>query len=188
MKKISLSFFYFLFAFFSFSQYTLRLLVTDVAARMQKDLVVAGNFNDWKPDSIFYKLMPLCTRIEITLSNLPAAKYEFKPTRGRWEKCEADAKGNNIENREIDLQSDTSITFFIAGWKDDFPVKPRHNTASAQVHILDTAFFMPQLNRFRRAWIYLPKNYTANKNEYYPVLNMQDGHNLFNEQTAPCGE
>ncbi len=46
---------------------------------------------------------------------------------------------------------------------------------------------MPQLNRKRRIWAYLPKGYAASK-KTYPVIYMQDGQNLFNEKTAPFCE
>jgi predicted alpha/beta superfamily hydrolase len=188
MKKIILIFSFLLFIFHSFSQYTLRLVVTNIATRKLDDIYIAGNFNDWKPGETEYKLKPLGTRKEITLSNLSAGHYKFKFTRGNWDKVETTEKGEDIQDREIDLQNDTSINISIAGWKDDSPVKPRQNTATAQVHILDTAFFIPQLNRYRRIWIYLPKDYTQNSKKYYSVLYMQDGQNLFNEQTAPFGE
>ncbi len=187
MKKLLAAIYFTLITSGIFAQHTLQLIVTNISTRKQDDIFVAGNFNDWKADSNAYKLKPLGTRREITLS-LAAGNYEFKFTRGSWDKCETDANGNDIANREIDLQQDTSIDISIAGWKDDFPVKPRHNTATAQVHILDTAFYMPQLNRYRRIWIYLPEDYDQNKKEYFPVLYMQDGQNLFNEMTAPFGE
>ncbi len=58
---------------------------------------------------------------------------------------------------------------------------------NANVHIMDTAFFMPQLDRFRRIWIYLPVDYTGT-DRHYPVLYMQDGQNLFDAATAAYGE
>lgn len=58
---------------------------------------------------------------------------------------------------------------------------------SKNVCVLDTAFPMPQLNRSRRVWIYLPESY-CNTKKKYPVLYMQDGQNLFDEATAFAGE
>ena len=52
---------------------------------------------------------------------------------------------------------------------------------------MDSIFKIPQLNRTRRIWIYLPKGY-ATSSKVYPVLYMQDGQNLFNEKTAAFGE
>ncbi len=61
------------------------------------------------------------------------------------------------------------------------------HTASQNVYILDTEFFMPQLNRSRRIWIYLPIGYGTSKKRY-PVLYMHDGQNLFDEATSYSGE
>jgi predicted alpha/beta superfamily hydrolase len=51
------------------------------------------------------------------------------------------------------------------------------------VYILDTAFYMPQLNRYRRIWLYLPPDYHATDRRF-PVLYMHDGQNLFEEWSA----
>lgn len=63
--------------------------------------------------------------------------------------------------------------------------QPKAHTASSRVHIIDTAFAMPELGRSRRIWIYLPE---GNKGEKFPVLYMQDGQNLFDQQTSFAGE
>ena len=83
--------------------------------------------------------------------------------------------------------ADVSLECNVAGWKDDYPERPKRYTASPQVKIIDTAFNMTQLGRTRRIWLYLPKSY-ATSTKTYPVLYMQDGQNLFNEQTAGFGE
>jgi predicted alpha/beta superfamily hydrolase len=54
---------------------------------------------------------------------------------------------------------------------------------SANVHIIDNAFFMPQLQRSRRIWLYLPAEYRTSR-QHYPVLYMQDGQNLFEDWSA----
>ena len=51
------------------------------------------------------------------------------------------------------------------------------------VHVIDEAFYMPQLDRHRRIWLYLPPEYTNSKKKY-PVIYMHDGQNLFEEATA----
>lgn len=189
MKKFFLLLAFNLVCSFLFAQYALRLVVNDAATRKQDDIYVAGNFNDWKPGDANYKMKPFGgTRRVYVLKDIAAGKYEFKFTRGSWEKVETTAKGDNIANHEVQVSSDTSLTFSIAGWHDDYPDKPKPNTATAQVQVLDTAFFIPQLNRYRRVWIYLPKNYSSLRGKSYSVLYMQDGQNLFNERTAFAGE
>jgi predicted alpha/beta superfamily hydrolase len=61
------------------------------------------------------------------------------------------------------------------------------STATAQVSIIDTSFYMPQLNRNRRILIYLPKDYLAS-NKRYPVMYLQDGQNVFDAATSFAGE
>ena len=171
------------------AQYTLRLVVTKVATKSDNEIYITGDFNKWDPYDLHYKLKPFGrTRKAIVLYNVAAGNFQYKFTRGGWAKVETAANGIDIENRTINVQSDTSINIDIAGWKDDFPDKPKISTASANVSIIDTSFYMPQLNRYRRLWVYLPSSYQTQKNKMYPVLYMQDGQNLFNNQTAPFGE
>jgi len=51
------------------------------------------------------------------------------------------------------------------------------------VYIIDKAFYIPQLKRSRRIWLYLPPEYRSSK-QHYPVLYMQDGQNLFEDWSA----
>ena len=57
-------------------------------------------------------------------------------------------------------------------------IKPKNN-----VYIIDKAFYVPQLGRSRRIWLYLPPDYHTSQ-QHYPVLYMQDGQNLFEEWSA----
>jgi predicted alpha/beta superfamily hydrolase len=59
----------------------------------------------------------------------------------------------------------------------------KKETTSANVHIIDEAFYIPQLDRYRRIWLYLPADYDHSEEEY-PVIYMHDGQNLFEEWSA----
>lgn len=194
MKKSILLFFLLVFFASAFGQYTLKLIVTktptptvNVAKRAAEPLYVAGNFNSWNPKDENYRLKPLGNRQQVILKDIPAGIYAFKFTRGDWSKVETTAYGRDIADRVIEVKGDMTEEIVIEGWKDDYPDKPRPFTATPQVKVLDSAFHIPQLDRKRRVWIYLPKGYATSKNTY-PVLYMHDGQNLFNEQTAPFGE
>jgi predicted alpha/beta superfamily hydrolase len=71
--------------------------------------------------------------------------------------------------------------------QDSLPMEKK-STASKNVHIIDTDFLIPQLNRTRRIWIYLPEDYIKDPVKRYPVLYMQDGQNVFDDSTAFAGE
>jgi metallo-beta-lactamase class B len=188
MKRPFLIFLVSLFSTFLHAQYTVRIIVSTVATKPNDAIYVAGNFNSWNPADVNTKLKPFGGgRLVIVFNDVAPSSYEYKFTRGDWNKVETNAQGGDIENRTLTVTGDASFEVSIAGWKDDFPDKPIPNTASANVHLMDSAFFIPQLNRHRRIWIYLPASYQQQKNKSYAVLYMNDGQNLFNKQTAGLG-
>ena len=150
-------------------------------------IYAAGNFNNWDPAKTALLFSASDSTWQLNLKNVKGEVYQFKFTRGSWDKVEVTVKGMDIENHVIQLSSDTILNYHIAAWKDDFAVATKKHTASAQVSIIDTAFYLPQLNRKRRIWIYLPDDYEKSK-KHYPVLYMQDGQNLFDAFTSGYGE
>lgn len=146
-------------------------------------IFIAGNFNNWNPGNDSYVFDSL-NQLSVQLA---AGDYEYKCTRGAWQKVEVQDNGQDVDNRQLKIQSDTILEINIGAWKDDFPPVEKKHTAGNNVRLMDTAFLMPQLNRTRRIWIYLPADYTKSK-KHYPVLYMQDGQNLFDEYTSPFGE
>ncbi|HET7118521.1 MAG TPA: alpha/beta hydrolase-fold protein [Hanamia sp.] len=154
-------------------------------------IYITGNFNSWNPADKSYQLIPDKNgNLKITLS-LPQGNYEYKFTRGDWNKVETDSTGKSIANRSFHLSADTTICINILGWNDDFKSNQvsieKNHTASVNVIIMDTAFYIPQLKRKRRIWLYLPPDYAKSKKKY-PVLYMQDGQNLFDDATSYAGE
>ncbi|WP_298391268.1 alpha/beta hydrolase-fold protein [Hydrotalea sp.] len=170
------------------AQFTVKLMATSVATRQNEPIYVSGNFNNWNPKDEQYRLKPFGgSRLGIVLKDMAPGNYAFKFTRGSFDKVECLADGRDMNDRVLLVNTDIDTSLSIAGWKDDYPQKPKPYTASPQVTVMDTAFYIPQLHSTRRIWLYLPKNYYQTT-QTYPVLYMQDGQNLFNEQTAFAGE
>lgn len=156
-------------------------------------IYLAGSFNGWNPQDEKFKMQHNNGVYTINLK-LDNGSYEYKITRGGWDKAECKKNGIGMENRVLNLpagsqeiEGDHTIELSIEEWQDRFPAKPRMNTASKNVKIIDTAFWIPQLKRTRRVWIYLPEDYTAGRKKY-PVLYMQDGQNVFDDATSFSGE
>ena len=171
----------------SFAQFTLRIEITATPSTHKEDGVfAAGNFNGWKPGDNQYRFSKEHDKLILEIKNLSADTYQFKFTRGDWQKVESTNSGIDVENKTVKLVADSTVQYAVAGWKDDH-VAPKKHTASANVHVLDTAFFIPQLDRKRRIWIYLPKGYIESK-KHYPVMYLQDGQNLFDELTSAFGD
>lgn len=150
-----------------------------------ENIYIAGNFNTWNPGDTDYILTDHQDgTYSITFTPDPGL-LEFKFTRGSWANVEGNAQGGFIPNRSYTyaggLQS-TSMT--IAGWEDN---PGGVSTAEENVEIIDEDFFIPQLDRTRRVWLYLPPDYDTSSKRY-PVIYMQDGQNLFDVLTSFAGE
>ncbi len=171
------------------AQYSVQIKISSVPSYHPAgaELYLAGSFNGWNPQDEKFKLSPSNNGVYTIQLSLPTGIHEFKITRGSWDKVECGKDGFPIENRFINLDSDTALDIRIEEWADRFPGKPKSSTASKNVRIIDTAFFIPQLKRVRKVWIYLPEEY-ANSNKRYPVIYMHDGQNVFDESTAFSGE
>jgi len=171
-----------------FGQYKLTIRINSLPPNPVTDVVyVAGNFNNWNPKDELCKFKKdSLGKFIISFPNVPANDYEYKFTRGGWETVETTSDGRNIANRVLKLMSDTILNIDIGGWSEGKAQVIAH-TMNSNVQILDTAFHIPQLNRDRRVWIYLPKNYSTSKASY-PVLYMHDGQNLFDNATSFAGE
>ena len=168
------------------SQYHVSFILTNHNQQHSEDKIfVAGNFNNWNPGNTDYAFSQGTSKV--LNMTLPAGTYEYKCTRGNWEKGEVKVDGSGMANRYLKLESDTIINVETYAWSDDFSHPEKVHTASKNVTVIDTAFFIPQLNRKRRIWIYLPKEY-ASSSKHYPVLYMHDGQNLFDDMTSGFGE
>lgn len=167
----------------SSAQYKVRIELTNNAAANPGDtLYLAGSFNGWNPADPKYGFLSGST-LEFSL---PAGGFEFKITRGSWDKAECRADGSSVPNRQLVLASDTVLRLQVAEWSDKVAPKPKQSTASKQVRIVRTNFYSPQLKRYKRIWVYLPKDYASGKR--YPVLYMHDGQNLFEDTCSYAGE
>lgn len=171
----------------AFSQYKVTFNVQHLPANFTGDSIyIAGAFNNWNPQHPQYQLKKRGEQFGITIE-LPRDMYEYKFTTGGWDHVETAAGGAPIENRVLTVESDTTVPVTIEDWASHFPQKEKDSTAGKNVHIMDTVFYMPQLDRHRRIWVYLPPSYCRSKKNY-PVLYMHDGQNVFDDATAYAGE
>ncbi len=177
-------------AFFSFAQHKILFVVKQSSLlHVADDLFIAGNFNSWDPADKKFEFAPDSSGIAKVTVLLPGGDYEYKFTRGSWDKVETSGNGKGIANRSLHVTSDLVVNVDVEGWSDDFTsaIPSIKHSASLNVKIIDTAFFIPQLKRYRRIWIYLPSNYEHSK-KHYAVLYMHDAQNLFDNFTSYSGE
>ena len=149
-------------------------------------LYIAGDFQGWNPGSPDWALDKNADgKWFIMLEEAPAGTtIQYKFTRGDWGKVEKGEFGEEIPNRLFTFGNVDTVHHAILNWAD---ISGGQTTAAENVHIMDEEFYMPQLDRHRRIWVYLPPGYEES-DDHYPVIYMQDGQNLFDLYTSYAGE
>ncbi len=153
----------------------------------EDSLFMAGSFNGWDPGSPEYVLHKNGEgKWSITLASQQAGTViKFKFTRGSWATVEKGPSGEEISDRSYTFGGSQLVDVTIHNWADFGG--GGNSTAAENVSIISTDFYMPQLNRNRRIWMYFPPGYETSTLSY-PVLYMHDGQNLFDVNTAYAGE
>lgn len=118
--------------------------------------------------------------------DLAAGLLEFKFTRGNWDAVEGNASGGFRPNRQYNYNGATqTLELKILSWED---LSGGMLNLPPNVTIMDEDFFMPELDRNRRIWVYLPPDYETATDKRYRVLYMHDAQNLFMPETSFAGE
>ncbi len=150
-----------------------------------RPVFVTGNFNKWTAKDDRFRMQKLAEGHYqyAFLEPLPTSEpLEYKYIKGGWEGEELDADGFPRVNRRMEVPKG-KVTDVVPQWK-------KHSdwydsTFYPDIRILSKRFNLPQLRRRRRISVLLPWNYTEST-QRYPVLYLQDGQNLF-EDNAPFG-
>jgi len=173
---------------FAYSQ-SITFVIDYVPAHTHKDakIFLTGNINNWNPADSNYVFRQKSDGTYWLKVKYKTEKIEFKFTRGSWDTVEKGINFEDVTNRMIIATKADTFHFKILNWNDNYPVIKQVHTASSNVTVLSDTFFMPQLNRYRRIWLYLPPDYSNSKKQY-PVLYMHDGQNLFDANTSFAGE
>ena len=163
-----------------YGQVTLRITSIPENTPTESTIYLAGSVNGWNPsDNNSIMQADGFGAYQLVIPEATGT-VEYKFTRGSWPTVEGNAAGGFLPNRTF-----TFITLTIQSWEDI--TGGSNSTAASNVQILNPNFYIPQLDRNRRIWLYLPPDYfTSTKN--YPVLYMKDGQNLFDNLTSFSGE
>lgn len=164
-----------------FAQLTLRVTALPQNTPSDADIYVAGTFNNWAPDNADFILQKQEDGSrQITVNPAPGL-IKFKFTRGGWNSVEGNEVGGFRPDRQLQYDGrEQTLELSILSWEGQ---STGNSTASENVQIISEDFDIPQLDRQRRIWIYLPPDYqTSGKS--YPVLYMHDGQNLFDASAS----
>lgn len=189
-KQLRVSLFLFFVAFClipaAFGQLTLKVTSIPLNTPPNATIYAVGTFNNWNPADPAAALAPIGNgQYSITI-NPPAGEVKYKFTRGSWATVEGNANGTYLPDRVLTYSGQpTTVNLSILTW-EDLGGGGGNSSAAPNVAVLDDNFYMPQLNRNRRIWVYVPPDYQTTTKKY-PVLYMHDAQNLFDKATTAFG-
>ncbi len=163
--------------------------ITSLPEHTPEDAAIyfASNINQWSPDAKGFEFKKEDGQYVLSFTPKVEDVIEFKCTRGTWAAVEAGENGAAISNRAIVYEGSPIVYDVVIESWEDLDGQPVEHSYSDNVSILSDEFFIPQLNRKRRVWIYLPPNYHTSSQKY-PVMYMHDGQNVFDVKTSYAGE
>ena len=182
MRKITLLLL--LFAVFVSAQVTLKITSVPTNTPSGAKIYVSGTFNNWNLTAS--EMLPDGMGNFVFTVPEGSGNAEYKFHRGTWQQVEGNATGGYLPNRTFTFTgSPQTLNLTVQSWEDLGGGST--STAASNVHIMSNSFYIPQLDRSRKIWIYLPPDYETST-KTYPVLYMQDGQNLFDNATSFSGE
>ena len=151
------------------------------------NIYITGSFNNWDADNSQYLMNNNGDGSYYIVLDPAPGIVEYKFTRGSWATVEGDENGNFIPNHAVNYNGQQmNVDVAVISW-EDLGGNSNNSTATENVTIISESFYMPELERDRRIWIYLPPDY-ATSNNTYPTLYMHDAQNVFDVTTSFSGE
>ena len=146
-----------------------------------RPVYISGNFNNWHTQDTNFEMEKIGNGLyhyKFAADFVYPDELLYKFTKGDWSEVEIDKYGNRTDNRSCKEHSGVRKEHVDKWRKNWLPFKPNFLPS---VHLISEEFEMPQLNKKRKIWAFLPHDYETST-ESYPVLYLQDAQNLFNEQ------
>jgi predicted alpha/beta superfamily hydrolase len=185
IKTIILFIFFFVSPFYT--QSTLKSVTINVISKNLDDsskIFISGNklqLGNWQPDKIRLSKIEL-NKWGKTFLFEQNTSLEFKFTKGNWNSEALDENGNIPGNNTINVLNDTSIIYNIKNWNDGKSKINFNGKITGNINYHKQLKFNGILPRDIVVW--LPPDYEQNLEEYYPVLYMHDGQNLFDPNSS----
>jgi predicted alpha/beta superfamily hydrolase len=161
------------------------ILNSDVPLDPSQEVFISGDFEGWTGGQEKFKLKAKDNSFQISLPD-SLGDLQFKFTLGSWQTVERDVNDNESRNRTYQFsRPNDTLLVNVENWASLENSKPL--VLPENLSILSDSIYMPQLNRYRRVWVYTPSHY-ENSNKRYPVVYMHDAQNLFMDETSGFGE
>jgi enterochelin esterase-like enzyme len=105
------------------------------------------------------------------------SRFEYKITRGSWEREAVDAHGNVPGNLSHEVWLDATLQHTVADWKDRFSGRLTRDVMSSSLLAQD-----------RELLVWLPAGYSRESEHRFPLIVLHDGDGLFDPAlSGPAG-
>lgn len=133
------------------AQLTLHVSSIPLETPTEDAVYVSGSFDGWTGGDPAYLLTEVSPgEWEITFDPTPGI-LEYKFTRGDWSTVEGNENGGFLPNRTLTYTGEAMTEdLTILSWED---LGGTNSTAASNVTVIDTEFYIPQLDRTRRIWV-----------------------------------
>src|SRR3954453_17736709 len=112
--------FFLLFATCVNAQYKIRFILKEQTAIHHDSIYIAGSFNNWDSTANnTYLLKPYGTNEKTIVLNLNRGVIRYKFHRGGWSKEEREYNGDLVNDRVVNIRTDTTLTNSVASWIDE---------------------------------------------------------------------
>ncbi len=150
-------------------------------------IYLSGSINQWTAADPAMKLeLNASGKYQVKVQP-PIGPVHFTFTCGSWAHSEGNSTGEYQAMHVVQYTGQAQTVYVdIRSWRNTAQTA-FNSDKRGTVAVLEDSMYMPQLNRTRRIFIYLPPNYYATPTKRYPVLYLQDGQFLF-QKAHPQGE
>ncbi|WP_336517146.1 ATP-binding protein [Pollutibacter soli] len=130
-------------ALYATSQYKVRFILNENTAIPHDSIYITGTFNNWDSTANNkYLMQPLGNRQYGITLDLPAGDMRYKFHRGSWLSVEKELDGNEVFDRNVKINSDTTLTARVDNWRDQLFVDKklklqRETSDTGRVKLLD---------------------------------------------------
>ncbi|MFN7326085.1 MAG: alpha/beta hydrolase-fold protein [Chitinophagales bacterium] len=171
------------------AQLTIKVTAVPANTPAGASIFLTGPFNGWNMADPLKKLTPVGNGVYMITFNPTPGVLEYKFSRGSLASLEGNINGAPQPNHLIFYNGQPkTVEVVILSWPDLLNGGGTITPTEGTVSIVSSNYFIPELSRTRRIWIYLPPSYGINPGRRYPVLYMQDGQNLFDPNAIDTGD
>ncbi len=187
MRKITLTLLVSTFlSLVTYSQIKVTFKVYTNSVKENESVFITGNHSElgeWIPNKVVLQKTDSSLWTKTFLFD-EGEFLEFKFTKGDWNKEALTDDKTVPANYKLTVIEDTTLTFRINYWKDEYKINIPDTITGRYVHIKN---FDASEIQDRDIIIWLPPDYDSTNHKRYPVLYMHDGQNVFNPATSTLG-